>query len=431
MDNSFIEAFERYSELLNERSNQIEQALSYLRSANSTGKPVTPAAAAAASTGFQTITSANSLASKRIDYGPIQNLVDDDNVNDILINGYKQIYIERAGKLEITDLKFASENEVLKLAVEIAESCGRKLNPGRPLVDARLPDGSRVNIIAMPLTVDGTVLSIRKFAKRPYTLDSIVGGGGLSQSMADFLKVCAKSRLNMIISGGTGAGKTTLLNAISESIEHSERIVTIEDAAELRLQQPHVVRMETKPFDMQMAREDEVTIRDLVKNSLRMRPDRIIVGEVRGPEAFDMMQAMNTGHEGSMCTVHANHPRDAMSRLENMITMANLQIPLKSIRYQLASAVNLFIQISRMRDGKRRISEISEVTGMEGDVVVMQDIFLFKPEKEEANGNVVGSFRWTGIMPRFVRRAAYYKQLGTLEKALGVKIPINTPGSAL
>jgi len=357
-----------------------------------------------------------------IDYGPISSLVASDDVNDILVNGPNQVYIERSGKLILTDIKFESDEQAYKLASDIAFNCGRKLESRRPLLDARLLDGSRVNIIAPPLAVDGTIISIRKFSKQPHTLESMVENGSVSESLKNFLTVCAKSRLNIIISGGTGAGKTTLLNAVSQHIPDDERLVTVEDAAELRLQQPHVVRLETRPFYYGMSRDDEVTIRDLVKNALRMRPDRIIVGEVRGAEAFDMMQAMNTGHEGSMCTIHSNHPRDAMSRIENMVTMANLQIPVKSIRYQIASAVNLVVQISRMRDGKRRISHISEVTGMEGEVIVMQDLFNFKSEKENKDGSITGSFVWSGIMPRFVRRAAYHGQIGLLEKALGVKI---------
>lgn len=346
----------------------------------------------------------------------------EDSVTDILINGPDRVFVERYGKLEHVPVVFPSETALLELAAAIAAQVGRVMDLKRPVVDARLPDGSRVNIIAPPLAVDGTTISIRKFSKRPITLDVMVEQGNLSQSLADFLKLCGKCRLNIIISGGTGSGKTTLLNAISEHIDPHERIVTIEDAAELRLQQPHVVRLETRPFAVGMSRDDEVTMRDLVKNALRMRPDRILVGEVRGPEAFDMMQAMNTGHEGSFTTVHANHPRDAVARLENMVNMANLNLPPLAIRQQIASAIHFIIQISRMRDGVRRVAFVSEVVGMEGEVISMQDLFSFKSEGE-VNGKMKGDTRWTGIMPRAVKRMAYYGQSEALSKALGIKLP--------
>lgn len=426
VDSSFVESFNRITELLTRRGDEVEAAVQKLGALvnsipESLKLELNPEAKKADE---HHVATPAEMAAMKINYGPIQDLIDDDGINDILINGHERIFIEKAGKLVLTERRFDSDDHVKKLAEEIVASCGRQLNLRKPVVDARLPDGSRVNVIAQPLAVDGTTISIRKFAKKPHTLESMTENGCLSTQVAEFLKVCAVSRLNMIISGGTGAGKTTLLNAISQHIGHDERIVTIEDAAELRLQQPHVVRLETKPLMLGMRVDEEVTIRDLVKNALRMRPDRIIVGEVRGAEAFDMMQAMNTGHEGSMCTIHSNHPRDGMSRLENMITMANLQIPVKSIRYQVASAVNLVLQISRMRDGRRRLSHITEVTGMEGDVVVMQDIFNFKPEKEDEQGNIMGSFKWSGIMPRFVKRAAYYGKIAELENALGVRIPI-------
>lgn len=353
---------------------------------------------------------------------PLRPLLDDPSINDILINGPHSIYIERAGKLVRADLAFPSDSEVFELAEAIAGYAGRAISKRRPLVDARLPDGSRVNVIAPPLAVDGTSISIRKFAQRDITLDVMVEQGNLSQGLADFLKVCARSRLNMIISGGTGSGKTTLLNAISQHIDVDERIVTIEDAAELRLQQPHVVRLETKPVIVGQSRDDEVTIRDLVKNALRMRPDRIIVGEVRGAEAFDMMQAMNTGHEGSLTTVHANHPRDALARVENMINMANLNLPAAAVRAQIASAVHLIVQISRMRDGHRRIVFVSEIVGMESNIITMQDLFAYQG-KGEKDGRLQGEFKWTGIVPRFLRRAAYYGEYERLAKALGTKLP--------
>lgn len=354
--------------------------------------------------------------------GPIQPLLEDDSINDILINGHDSIYIERMGKLEKTDIIFPSDSEVFTLAGKIAKAVGRSINPTRPLVDARLLDGSRVNIIAPPLAVDGTSISIRKFAKRGITLDQMKAQGNVSEQVGEFLKIIGKCKMNVMISGGTGSGKTTLLNGVSQHIDHKERIVTIEDAAELRLQQPHVVRLETKPVTYGQFREEEVTMRDLVKNALRMRPDRILVGEVRGAEAFDMMQAMNTGHEGSITTIHANHPRDCLSRLENMIGMANLGLPTRSIRSQIASAINVIVQISRMRDGHRRVTYISEIIGLEQDTITMQDLFVYNVIGEEA-GMLKGEFKWTGIMPRFLRRAAYYGEQERLAACLGVRLP--------
>jgi pilus assembly protein CpaF len=314
---------------------------------------------------------------------------------------------------------------VLAVAEKIVKAVGRKIDLKRPLVDARLLDGSRVNIIAPPLAVDGTSISIRKFSKKKITLDVMKESKNTSDGLSEFLKVIGKCRLNIVVSGGTGSGKTTLLNAISQHIDNTERIVTIEDAAELQLQQPHVIRLETRPYVVGMRREEEVSMRDLVKNALRMRPDRILVGEVRGAEAFDMMQAMNTGHEGSLTTVHANHPRDALSRLENMISMADLQIPMKSLRYQIASALHVIVQISRMRDGHRRVTYVSEVVGMEGDMVTMHDLFNYTPTGEDEKGKIIGEFKWSGIMPRFVRRVAYYGEVPRLEAAFGVKLPKN------
>ncbi|MCH2547562.1 MAG: Flp pilus assembly complex ATPase component TadA [Alphaproteobacteria bacterium] len=357
------------------------------------------------------------------DLGAINVLLEDDDVNDILINGHGQIYVERQGKLEPTDLTYPDEAAVMDVANKIVRTLGRKVDRRRPLIDARLLDGSRVNIIAPPLAVDGTSISIRKFAKKKITLDVMRENQNVSPQLADFLRICGKVRLNIVISGGTGSGKTTMLNAISQSIDHNERVVTIEDAAELQLQQPHVVRLETKPISSGAALREEVTMRDLVKNSLRMRPDRILVGEVRGAEAFDMMQAMNTGHEGSLTTIHANHPRDALSRLENMVSMANLNIPHSSIRYQIASAINIIVQISRMRDGHRRITHVCEIVGMEGDIITMQDLFVFAIDGEDKDGKLRGQFRWTGIMPRFLRRVAYYGEAENLSRALGVKLP--------
>jgi len=362
---------------------------------------------------------------EHVNFGIIQHLIDDDGINDVLINGPDNIFVERDGLLQKIDLKFNHDREVFAIAESIVKIMGRKIDFNRPLVDARLLDGSRVNIIAPPLAIDGTTISIRKFSKKRITLDIMKDNANLNAEMAGFLKVIAKCRINIIISGGTGSGKTTLLNAISQYIDPAERIVTIEDAAELQLQQPHVIRLETKPHHPGMRPEDEVSVRHLVKNALRMRPDRIIVGEVRGTETFDMMQAMNSGHEGSFTTIHANHPRDALSRMENMISMADMNIPQKSLRYQIASALHIIIQISRMRDGRRRITHISEVVGMEGDMVTMHDLFLFNATGEDENGIVLGKFKWTGIVPRFVRRIAYYGELENLENSLGVKFPKN------
>lgn len=357
------------------------------------------------------------------DMGPLAALMQDDTVSDILINGPGEIFVERRGKLEPTSLQFASEADLRSLAERIVSAVGRVLEPERPLVDARLADGSRVNVIAPPLAVDGTSVSIRKFSRDKISIDDMVAYGSVSAAVGEFLKVAGHCRMNIIISGGTGSGKTTLLNAISRSIEATERVVTIEDAVELQLQQPHVVRLETRPMAPGGDAGAEVSIRDLLKNALRMRPDRIIVGEVRGAEAFDMMQAMNTGHEGSLTTIHANHPRDALARLENMISMANLNIPMRSVRAQIASALHLIIQSSRMRDGVRRITYISEIAGMEGDIITMNDLFTFVVDGEEEDGRLKGHFQWSGILPRCLKRVAYYGELERLSRALGIRIP--------
>lgn len=353
---------------------------------------------------------------------PIQPLLDDTSINDILINGPEEIFIERLGKLERTNLRFIGADALLYAAHAIAAQAGRVLDPNRPLLDARLPDGSRVNIVSPPLAVDGTTISIRKFAKISVTLDQMAQQGNLSPQLAELFKAVGRSRLNIVFSGGTGSGKTTMLNAVSEFIGDEERIVTIEDAAELRLQKQHVVRLETRP--MRSGHPDaEVTMRDLTKNALRMRPDRILLGEVRGAEAFDMMQAMNTGHEGSLTTIHANHPRDAIARLENMIAMTSLNLTPQAIRAQIASAIHLIVQVSRMRDGKRRITFVSEVVGMENDTITMQDLFVFQNKGEAADGSIQGEFKWSGIIPRFVRRAAYYGEGDRLSAALGIPLP--------
>lgn len=365
----------------------------------------------------------NSTFAHPVDLGPIMPLMNDPTVTDILVNGTQSVYVERKGKLEQTDISFPDDQTVFDLAMNIANAVGRDIDSGKPLVDARLADGSRVNVVAPPLAVDGTMISIRKFADKRVTLDMMAEQGNISPQMAAFLKACGKCRLNMVISGGTGSGKTTLLNAISAFIEPTERVVTVEDAAELQLQQPHVVRLETKPYSASSFTNEEVTIRDLVRNALRMRPDRIIVGEVRGAEAFDMMQAMNTGHEGSLTTVHSNHPRDAMARIENMITMANLHIPAKTIRAQISSALHLVVQVSRMRDGIRRVTHISEVTGLESDVISMQDLFQFVPKGVDGNENIIGEFQWMHIVPRFIRRLAYWGEAENLANILGIRLP--------
>jgi pilus assembly protein CpaF len=300
----------------------------------------------------------------------------------------------------------------MNIATRIVTRIGRRIDESSPLCDARLQDGSRVNIIIPPLAIDGPSISIRKFGKKNITLDTMAGTKNISPAMATVLKIASRCRLNILISGGTGSGKTTLLNALSQQIDHGERVVTIEDAAELRLQQPHVVRLETRPANLEG--EGEITMRDLVKNALRMRPDRIILGEIRGSEAIDMLQAMNTGHDGSMCTIHANRPREALTRLENMVGMSGINLPSKAVRTQIAAAVNMIVQVSRMRDGVRRITHVMEIVGMEGDVITTQDLFLYQFEGEDKNGILQGSFQSTGIRPAFLPKAEYYG----LERAL-------------
>jgi pilus assembly protein CpaF len=338
--------------------------------------------------------------------GPLEPLLADESITDILVNGPFQTYVERGGKLEITDVKFRNNEHVLNIARRIVSIIGRRVDETSPLVDARLQDGSRVNIIIPPLAIDGPTISIRKFAKKSITLDVMNRQNNISDAMSTVLKIAARSGLNILISGGTGSGKTTLLNAMSQMIDERERIVTIEDAAELQLQQPHVVRLETRPANLEGT--GEITMRDLVKNALRMRPDRIILGEVRGSEAVDMLQAMNTGHDGSLGTVHANRPREALTRLENMVGMAGINLPAKAVRTQIAAALDMVVQISRMRDGMRRITHITEIVGMEGDIITTQDLFLFEFEGEGLDGMLKGSFRSTGLRPHFAPKAAYF-----------------------
>jgi pilus assembly protein CpaF len=344
--------------------------------------------------------------------GPIEPLLADEGINDIMVNGPQQVYVERRGKLELTDIKFRDNAHVMNVATRIVSRVGRRVDESSPLVDARLPDGSRVNIIIPPLAIDGPSISIRKFSKKSITLDTMVEQQNISAAMGAVLKIASRCRLNILISGGTGSGKTTLLNALSRQIDTGERVVTIEDAAELQLQQPHVVRLETRPSNLEG--QGEITMRDLVKNALRMRPDRIILGEIRGAEAIDMLQAMNTGHDGSMCTIHANRPREALTRLENMVGMAGINLPSKAVRTQIAAAVNMIVQISRMRDGVRRITQISEVVGMEGDVITAQDLFTFQFQGEARDGRLRGQFVPGGVRPHFTPRAEYYG----LERAL-------------
>jgi len=334
--------------------------------------------------------------------GPIEPLLKDPTITDILINGHSNIFIERYGVLERTAVRFKDERHLLRIIQKIVSAIGRRIDESSPMVDARLADGSRVNAIVAPLAIDGASMSIRKFARVPISMDRLVEIGSVPEPVAEVLMAIVKARRNVLISGGTGSGKTTMLNAMSASIDHRERIVTIEDSAELQMQQEHVVRLETRPPNIEG--KGEVGQRDLVKNALRMRPDRIIVGEVRAGEAFDMLQAMNTGHDGSMTTVHANSPRDALSRIEQMIGMSGIDIPARSARAQIASAINVVIQLSRLSDGRRKLLSLAELTGMEGDVVTMQEIFRFRQTGLAGDGQVLGKFEATGIRPKFIEQ---------------------------
>ncbi|HEX3952007.1 MAG TPA: CpaF family protein [Stellaceae bacterium] len=347
-----------------------------------------------------------SLIADMLGLGPLEPLIDDDTVSDIMVNGPKQVYVERRGKLELTDVAFRDDQHLMNICTKIVTRIGRRIDESRPLVDARLPDGSRVNIIIPPLAIDGASISIRKFSKKTITLDTMAANLSISTSMATLLKIAARCRLNILISGGTGSGKTTLLNALSRMIDTAERTVTIEDAAELQMQQPHVVRLETRTANLEGT--GEITMRDLLKNALRMRPDRIIIGECRGEEALDMLQAMNTGHDGSMSTIHANNPREALTRLENMIGMSGINLPSKATRTQIASAVHLICQVNRMRDGTRRVTQLTEVVGMEGEVITTQDLFTFQFQGEGPDGKLRGTFQPSGIRPAFLPRAEYY-----------------------
>jgi pilus assembly protein CpaF len=336
-------------------------------------------------------------------FGPLELLMADPLVSDILVNSWRQIYVERRGKLELSNVTFTDEKHLLRIIDKIVSLVGRRIDESSPMVDARLPDGSRVNAVIPPVAIDGPMMSIRRFAHVPLKMENLVEQlKTLTPDMAQLLNGLVRSKVNMLISGGTGAGKTTLLNILSGYIPEAERVVTIEDAAELQMQQPHVVRMETRPPNIEGS--GEVTQRSLVRNALRMRPDRIVIGEVRGAEAFDMLQAMNTGHEGSLTTIHANTPRDAMARLENMIGMANLNLPHKAARQQIASAITVVIQVLRMIDGKRKVTSIQEITGMEGDMITMQEIFAFRQTGIEEDGSVQGYFHASGVRPKFAER---------------------------
>jgi pilus assembly protein CpaF len=345
---------------------------------------------------------AGDLFAEILGFGPIQSLLDDPEVSEIMVNAPDKVYVEKKGRLILTNVQFASDEQVLQVIEKIVAPLGRRIDESSPMVDARLPDGSRVNAIISPLALRGPSITIRKFAKNPITVQNLVEWGTLNRPMAIFLEACVKGRLNIVVSGGTGSGKTTTLNVLSSFIPDDERIVTIEDAAELQLRQEHVVSLETRPPNIEG--KGEISIRHLVKNSLRMRPDRIVVGECRGGEALDMLQAMNTGHDGSLTTGHANTPRDMISRLETMVMMSGMDLPVRAIREQIASAVDLIVQVSRLRDGTRKITHVTEVQGMEGDVVILQDIFLFRQSGIDTEGRVTGSLCSTGIRPKFQER---------------------------
>ena len=333
-------------------------------------------------------------------FGPIEPLLKDSSISEIMVNNANQVYIERNGKLEMTDVTFRDDAHVMHIIEKIIAPMGRRIDESSPMVDARLPDGSRVNAIIPPLSLKGPVLTIRKFSKEPYQVDDLIKFGTWTKEIAEFLKACVEGKLNIVVSGGTGSGKTTTLNILSSFIPCDERIVTVEDAAELQLRQEHVVTLESRPANIEG--KGQITMRDLVKNSLRMRPDRIIVGEVRGGEALDMLQAMNTGHDGSLTTGHANSPRDMLSRLETMVLMAGMNLPDKAIREQIAAAMNLIVHESRFPDGTRKITALTEIQGMEGDIITLQDIFVYEQKGKDENGRVIGRFRPTGIRPKFM-----------------------------
>jgi pilus assembly protein CpaF len=350
-------------------------------------------------------------------YGPLEPLLARDDIADIMVNGSQKCYIEVAGKVRLTNVRFRDDAHLMNVCQRIVSQVGRRVDEGSPICDARLPDGSRVNVIAPPLAIDGAALTIRKFKKDKLTLQQLVKYNSISPEGAEVLRILGRVRANVLISGGTGSGKTTLLNCLTAFIEKDERVITCEDSAELQLQQPHVVRLETRPPNLEG--EGEITMRDLIKNCLRMRPERIIVGEVRGPESFDLLQAMNTGHDGSMGTLHANSPREALSRLESMITMGGYSLPSRTIREMITSSIDVVVQAARLRDGSRRITHITEILGMEGDVIVTQDIFVYDIIGEDGNGMLIGKHHSTGITkPQFAERARYYNEEANLVEAL-------------
>jgi pilus assembly protein CpaF len=342
------------------------------------------------------------MADEILGFGPIEPLLRDPTVTEVMVNRPDQVYCERFGKLELTDITFRDLEHIRHVIDKIVTPLGRRVDESSPMVDARLPDGSRVNAIIQPLSLNGPVLTIRKFSVDPYTVEDLIGFGTLTQGMAAFLAACVKIKLNVIVSGGSGAGKTTLLNVLSSFIPEGERVVTVEDAAELKLHQPHVVRLESRPPNIEG--KGEIKIRDLVRNCLRMRPDRIVVGEVRGGEALDMLQAMNTGHEGSISTIHANSPRDALARMETMVMMSGMDLPSRAIREQVAAAIHLIVQISRLSDGSRKVVSVSEVQGMEGQVIVLQDLFSYQQKGVGEGGKVLGTLQATGMVPKFLDR---------------------------
>ncbi len=346
------------------------------------------------------------LTNEMVGYGPLEVLLQDDTITDIMVNGPNRVFIEVSGKLKLSGVRFRDSEQVAAIAQKMASQVGRRVDESSPLVDCRLPDGSRVNIVLPPLALDGPCISIRKFARKRLDFDSLIANGSMTPPVARILEIAARCRLNIVISGGTGSGKTTLLNAMSLLIDHGERIVTIEDAAELQLQQPHVVRLETRPSNLEG--RGEVAQRDLLRNALRMRPDRIILGEVRGAEAFDMLQAMNTGHDGSICTVHANSARDALARVENMVQIGGLNVAPRTVRNQIASAIDLVIQIERMRDGQRRVTQVSELRGMEGDIVTMNDVCTLEYTGEDGAGRVLGRYITPRLRPGFADRLEYF-----------------------
>lgn len=358
---------------------------------------------------------AKEAADDMLGFGPLEELLAQDGIADIMINGPKTIYIEFKGKIQRSNVEFRDNQHLLTICQRVVGVIGRRVDESSPICDARLPDGSRVNVIIPPLAIDGCTMTIRKFSKDKLTLDKLVDFKAMTPACAEMIKIVGACRANVLVSGGTGSGKTTMLNCLTRYMNAGERVITCEDAAELQLQQPHVVRLETRPPNLEGV--GEVTMRDLVKNCLRMRPDRIIVGEVRGPEAFDLLQAMNTGHDGSMGTVHANNPREALSRMENMIAMGGLNLPTAAVREQIASAVNVIVQVQRLRDGSRKVTHVTEITGMEGEVVTMQDLFRFEYEGEDEFGRIIGRQKSTGLRPILFERA---RQYGLEKKLLDV-----------